>query len=116
MVRTKSDSKVRSSTDIILSFALESRVASFIWTEVEMTDLIPEDGDLYMMAVVFHTVLLSVMTLTMHPVPAISVSWNRPQRSSAKISRRGDVMVETRNAPSRASPATRSRSHHPSRA
>jgi len=45
---------------------------------VEMADLIPDDANLYMMAVVFHTVLLSVMTLTMHPVPAISVSWNHP--------------------------------------
>ena len=43
-----------------------------------MVDLIAVDNDVHMVAVVFHTVLLSVMTLTMHPVPAISVSWNRP--------------------------------------
>jgi hypothetical protein len=42
---------------------------------VEMADSIPRD-DVQMALRVFHTVLLSVITLTIHPVPAISVSWN----------------------------------------
>lgn len=88
MVRTKSAAKVRSSADTVLFVWFgKSRGILDMNRGVEMADLIPDDADLYMMAVVFHTVLLSVMTLTMHPVPAISVSWNHPWGSSAKISR-----------------------------
>ena len=74
-VRTEIAGKVRSSMNSVFSFALESRVASL--RRAETADLIPDDDDMYMTVVAFHTVLLSVMTLTMHPVPAISVSWNR---------------------------------------
>ena len=59
-----------------------------------MADLFPVDNDVHMMAVVFRKVLLSVMTLTMHPVPAMSVSWNLHNIRQQKSREGGDVMVE----------------------